>query len=191
MQAVSGSGHRVSRQGSHPPLREQHVVSDNQESSGPMEVDPGSGEPLHETRRPHEKRGDAIGAHTGGRISNRTTARTRAAATTSERARDNRQPSDASPPQHMVNWVAPPAPQLRSVPSQRAPDLPQRRLFHPNRGMAMTLRSPVVMSLGPPPTPTPPLRRSRVPVGEPLLSPAETAARTSVADIACPAKDIV
>ena len=57
----------------------------HQESSDPMEVDPVSGEALQETRRPHERRGDATREHSGGRISTRTRARTRAAGTSGER----------------------------------------------------------------------------------------------------------
>ena len=135
-----------------------------------MEVGPVSGEARQETRRPHERRGDATGEHTEDRISTRTRARTRAAARTGER--NNRQPSGASPPQQEVGRIAQPAPQLGLVPSQRehlsAAPLPSQ----PGQG---TLRSPAVIRQVPPPTPTPLLGRSRLPVGEPLLSSVETA----------------
>ena len=67
--------------------------------------------------------------------------------------------------------MAQPAPQLASVPSQREPPSATPPPSRPGQG---TLRSPAARRLGPPPAPTPPLGRSRVPIGEPRLSPVET-----------------
>ena len=166
------SGDVVGSWPSSPPLPHPGATSGqrHQESSAPMEVDPVNGEALQETRMPHERRGDATGEHTEGRISTRMRARTRAAYKTGER--NNRQPSGASPPLQEVGRIAQPAPQLRLVPPQREHPSSAPLPSQPGQG---TLRSLAATTQGLPPTPTPPIGRSRVPVGEPLLSPVETA----------------
>ena len=135
-----------------------------------MEADPVSGEALRETRRPHERRGDATGEHKEGSIFTRTRASTQAAARTGER--DRRQPSGASPPQQEVRWIAKPATQLVLVLFQREPSSAAPLPSQPGQG---TLRSPAAMRQGPPPMPTPPMGQSRIPGREPLPSPVEAA----------------
>ena len=152
----------------------------HQESSDPTGVDPVGREAKQETRRPHRRRGSVEeggdrsrtedGAYTEGRISTRTRARTRAAAGTGERA--NGQSSGAAPPQQEVERFTPPAPQVEPVPSQTETPFGVPLPPQPGKGV---MTSPAATGLGSPPTPTLLLGRSRVPVGEPSLSPAETA----------------
>ena len=82
----------------------------------------------------------------------------------------NRQPSGDAPPQEEVERFTPLAPQVRPVPSQTETPSGIPLPPQPEQG-AMT--SPAATNLGSLPTDTLHLRRSREPVGEPSLSPAE------------------